>query len=225
LHPPPEGGIPHDPVHDYRDDADRRLFAPGPGGRPRAPALPVREITIFKDGHSLLLHEGELPVDESGAVLLDGLPQPSWDPSGPTPPSRKPRSPPSSPDTDRPRERDAATVADLLTANKGSLVTLGTNSRETVTGTLIAVNGTLAFVRTAEGLRPLLLNQIDTATFRDRNETHVAEDQDRTALTLRLDWGREPRAKTARVGMMYLQRASAGSRATRSTSTARAWPP
>ncbi|HZE96110.1 MAG TPA: hypothetical protein VE981_03715 [Planctomycetota bacterium] len=179
----------------------------GQEAAPRAPALPVREITIFKDGHSLLLHEGELPVDESGAVLLDGLPQPVLGSFWPY--SAEPKTPLASVVAGHRTvrvERDAATVADLLTANKGSLVTLGTNSRETVTGTLIAVNGTLAFVRTAEGLRPLLLNQIDTATFRDRNETHVAEDQDRTALTLRLDWGREPRAKTARVGMMYLQK-------------------
>jgi hypothetical protein len=36
----------------------------------------VKEVTVFKDGHALMLHEGRMPVDRSGDVLLDSLPAP-----------------------------------------------------------------------------------------------------------------------------------------------------
>ncbi|RYG70287.1 hypothetical protein EON80_08235 [bacterium] len=38
--------------------------------------LPVREVTVFKDGHAFVLHEGSLPVGNSGEVTLDYLPTP-----------------------------------------------------------------------------------------------------------------------------------------------------
>jgi hypothetical protein len=38
--------------------------------------MPVKEITIFKDGHALVMHEGKMPTDAAGNVLLDHLPTP-----------------------------------------------------------------------------------------------------------------------------------------------------
>src|SRR5207253_5508207 len=38
--------------------------------------MPVKEITIFKDGHACVLHEGKMPTDAAGNVLLDHLPTP-----------------------------------------------------------------------------------------------------------------------------------------------------
>jgi hypothetical protein len=38
--------------------------------------MPVKEVTVFKDGHAFLLHTGKLPVDQSGKVTMDYLPQP-----------------------------------------------------------------------------------------------------------------------------------------------------
>ena len=38
--------------------------------------MPVKEVTIFKDGHALMLHEGKMPVEGSGNVLMDYLPAP-----------------------------------------------------------------------------------------------------------------------------------------------------
>src|SRR4028119_1761762 len=38
--------------------------------------LPVREVTVFKDGHAFVLHEGALPVDAAGDIVLDNLPTP-----------------------------------------------------------------------------------------------------------------------------------------------------
>jgi len=38
--------------------------------------MPVKEVTVFKDGHAMVLHEGEMPTDADGNVLLDYLPTP-----------------------------------------------------------------------------------------------------------------------------------------------------
>jgi hypothetical protein len=54
-------------------------WAEGAGGA--APSgsigkLPIKELTIFKDGHALVLHAGKLPTNEAGNVVLDYLPSP-----------------------------------------------------------------------------------------------------------------------------------------------------
>src|SRR5687768_12493957 len=38
--------------------------------------MPVKEITVFKDGHAFVQHAGKMPVDDPGNVVLDALPQP-----------------------------------------------------------------------------------------------------------------------------------------------------
>ena len=38
--------------------------------------LPVKEITVFKDGHAFVLHEGYVRPNEAGDIVLDELPQP-----------------------------------------------------------------------------------------------------------------------------------------------------
>ncbi|MHC4559728.1 MAG: hypothetical protein ACYS80_20745, partial [Planctomycetota bacterium] len=38
--------------------------------------MPVREVTVFKDGHAFVLHEGKMPTNTDGNVMLDYLPRP-----------------------------------------------------------------------------------------------------------------------------------------------------
>ena len=38
--------------------------------------LPVKEVTVFKDGHSFVLHSGMMPTDAQGNVVMDYLPNP-----------------------------------------------------------------------------------------------------------------------------------------------------
>ena len=38
--------------------------------------LPIKELTVFKDGHAFVAHEGEMPTDEHGNVVMDYLPTP-----------------------------------------------------------------------------------------------------------------------------------------------------
>src|SRR5262249_19617009 len=38
--------------------------------------MPVKEVSIFKDGHAFVVHQGAMPTDAHGSVLLDYLPTP-----------------------------------------------------------------------------------------------------------------------------------------------------
>jgi hypothetical protein len=42
----------------------------------RALTLPIKEVTVFKDGHAFVLHEGKAATDARGDVVLDYLPAP-----------------------------------------------------------------------------------------------------------------------------------------------------
>src|SRR5688572_27059186 len=54
------------------------LFALAAASTAAQPAarLPVREVTIFKDGHAFVAHQGILPTDTNGNVQMDYLPSP-----------------------------------------------------------------------------------------------------------------------------------------------------
>ena len=51
------------------------LVAQAPAALPVA-KLPVREVTVFKDGHAYVIREAALPGDSGGKVALDELPVP-----------------------------------------------------------------------------------------------------------------------------------------------------
>ncbi|HMO22861.1 MAG TPA: hypothetical protein PKC98_18010, partial [Candidatus Melainabacteria bacterium] len=36
--------------------------------------IPVKEVTVFKDGHALVLHRGLMKTDTAGNVVMDDLP-------------------------------------------------------------------------------------------------------------------------------------------------------
>jgi hypothetical protein len=38
--------------------------------------MPIKEVTVFKDGHAFVVHQGRVPVDAKGHVVLDRLPTP-----------------------------------------------------------------------------------------------------------------------------------------------------
>ena len=38
--------------------------------------MPVKEVTVFKDGHAFVLHEGAMPTNGTGQVVMDYLPGP-----------------------------------------------------------------------------------------------------------------------------------------------------
>lgn len=54
----------------------RRAAAPQPVQLTALSTLPVREVTVFKDGHAFLLHEGRMSTDSEGCAHIDRLPTP-----------------------------------------------------------------------------------------------------------------------------------------------------
>src|SRR5687767_11773773 len=40
------------------------------------PRMPVKEVTVFKDGHAFVLHAGRVATSDAGHVVLDELPSP-----------------------------------------------------------------------------------------------------------------------------------------------------
>ena len=51
------------------------------GAEPAAPLgalakMPVKELTVFKDGHAFVVHQGAMPTDAAGNVVMDYLPTP-----------------------------------------------------------------------------------------------------------------------------------------------------
>jgi hypothetical protein len=51
-------------------------FAQQPAPAGALSKMPVKEITVFKDGHCLMLHRGAMPTNADGDVVLDSLPTP-----------------------------------------------------------------------------------------------------------------------------------------------------
>src|SRR3982751_784801 len=96
------------------------------GAEPAAPLsalakMPVKEITVFKDGHAFVLHEGAMPVDAAGDVRKHHLPTPVLGTFWPYSGDKRIRL---SSVSASPRrvlvERTALTVRELLEANPGA---------------------------------------------------------------------------------------------------------
>lgn len=171
-------------------------------------SLPVRELTVFKDGHAFVLQEGEVPVGENGDVLLDRLPRPvmgtfwpySAEPgaelvgvvAGTRPVSVT---------------RPALGLAELLRANVGSAISLTERSGRESTAILADLpdGGDVVLLRTEVGLRVVPLADVRDVVFHGEGETALAREEMRDLMTLDLAWQGAPRT-SARVGMAYLQK-------------------
>jgi hypothetical protein len=176
-----------------------------------ASRLPVREVTVFKDGHAFVLREGTAAVGEGGRVVLDDLPNPVlgtfWPYAAPGSGAPSLRS------VIAAREnvaaaRDAAGIPDLLAANVGASVRVRDAAQsppQWFDATVQSVRGSLVLFKTAEGLRPMDAARVADIVFvGDSAKTTLPDQQARDRLTLTLD-GAAAGGK-ATVGLMYLQR-------------------
>ena len=191
--------------------------------------LPIKELTVFKDGHAFVAHEGEMPTDEHGNVVMDYLPTPVvgtfW------PYSAEKRAKLTSVVASQKRvlvERTALSVRELLEANIGAeaiiaesgtnryaATILGVPSRSAEeqlainppnTGERLPEKGNLILLQTAEGVKALPIDRIQDVTFKQAHKAAAANEEFRTLLTLKLDWGNAKPAKAANVGLFYLQK-------------------
>lgn len=191
--------------------------------------LPIQEVTVFKDGHTLLLHEGTLPSDDAGRIHLDQLPSPVLGTFWPY--VRGEGAQLASVTASQQMvvvQRTALTQRELLEANAGARVSLRFGS-ERVEGIIEVVpvrtseellatggphqgtppaaeKGSLLLVRTTQGLRVLPIDSISDVTFLDEPKLKTSLQEPRHVLTLQLNRDGDDPSAMANVGMMYLQR-------------------
>ncbi len=187
--------------------------------------MPVREVTVFKDGHAFVMHRGTVVPDADGQVIVDYLPMPIlgayW---------------PFSADEKRPLQsvrsglhegsvsHPARDLLQLLQANIGAKVLIVEQNNERYTATILSVplRGEerpaatapedpanpwlplgLVMLETGAGTRVLPVSLIRDITFLSPPATDLTRRQDRHMLTMTLG-GKG--AAPAEVGMAYVQR-------------------
>ena len=189
------------------------------------PALPVREVTVFKDGHAYVIREMALPAGSNGKVVLDELPVPVlgtfW---------------PFAADGARlvaakaGRERvvkdlPAVSMVQLARANAGKNVVVVMDDKERIEGKLLAVperappkappeasppapvvytapEPPLLLVQTASGTRALSMARVRDLEVQGELAATVREEIEAERLTLTVDGG----GPAAKVGVMYVQK-------------------
>jgi len=191
--------------------------------------LPLKEVTVFKDGYAYVAQEGEAPVDDHGNVVLDYLPTPVIGTFWPYATDVRARLTGVVAGRKRVRvERTALNLREQLEANVGAEVIVnegGTNRYEAKIAGLpqrsaeelaaasppyseeqLPQPGELILLQTAEGLKALPIGRIQDITFKSPHQAAAANEEFRDLLTLRLDWGQAKPAASAQVGFFYLQK-------------------
>jgi len=191
--------------------------------------LPVREVTVFKDGHAFVQHQGALPTDANGDVLMDYLPTPVLGTFWPYSPDKDVKL--NSVVASQRRvliEHTALSLREMLEANPGAKVVITEANDKQYAAIIVGVpqrdvaeldttsppntdeklpqKGDIILLKTDAGLKVVSLGQIKDVTFKDGRKTAVSNEEFRNLLTLNLDWGRRKPEKTARMGLVYLQK-------------------
>lgn len=179
--------------------------------------LPVKEVTIFKDGHAYVLHEGSVKTDEYGNVVLDELPAPImgtfWAYSAD--PEQKLQCVISSRD-EVDVEKTAMTITDLLKSNTGKEILF----RDSYSGqyhqaTIVRVleeetqnqnsNNTIVLLKTREGTKAQPVQQLQNITFLEDPADKITHKITKDTMTLKLDQTSKT-SDTAQIGMAYIQK-------------------
>lgn len=190
-------------------------------------AMPIKEVSIFKDGHAFVLHEGKMPADADGNVTMDYLPRPIigtfWAYSAD---AKAGLTGVVSAKRVVPINRTALTIAELIEGNIGARVRVRDQSvyeatilgiptrssqelgRTSPPGTpeALSVRSDVVLLKVAEGVKIVPLGQIQEITFLTEPRTGLACEEFRDTMTLKLDWGKSEPAATADVGMVYVQK-------------------
>lgn len=191
--------------------------------------MPVKELVVFKDGHAYVLHEGDMPTDERGRVVLDYLPTPIlgtfWAYSA-SPQVKLQAVVAGQRRVDL--KRTALSLREMLEANVGARVVITEIAGTKHTGTILSVpfrspeeleatsppntgdklpqKGNILLLKTEEGTRAMNLDRVLDVVFLGECATLGTEWEFRNLLTLHLNWGNRQPQRTARVGMMYVQK-------------------
>lgn len=202
----------------------------GMGQAPQLSALsrlPVREVTVFKDGHAYVIHEGRVPVETDGEVRMDYLPTPIlgtfWAYSA------DPNTPARTVTAGIRRvvvERTALTVQDLIAANPGAQVMLREKGGKPYSARIVGFltrsaaeqeatdppnsdpklpeRSNVLLVQTERGVLTVPADRIDSVAFKNPPKDKLAQEEFRNVLSLAVPG--VSKGSQANVGLMYVQR-------------------
>jgi len=190
--------------------------------------MPVKEVTVFKDGHAFVVHEGRMPVDPTGYVVLDRLPAPILGTFWPYSAQRGVELTNVTASRRRqPAERTATDVRGLLAANPGATVDLVDVEGKSVSGrlrelpslpveerieegaageNLVPAPGFVVLLETADGVLAMPVDRVRSVTFRESPAPRYASEGYRQLLTLGFAWPGGRREREIDVGMAYVQK-------------------
>jgi hypothetical protein len=194
--------------------------------------MPVEEVTVFKDGHAFILHSGRMPVDETGSVVMDYLPNPVIGTFWPF--SAEKGAKLSATRSSRRKAlvpRTALTLKELIEANVGAdvrvtevsgtdkstysakILGLPTQSGDELesldipySGEKLSQRGDVVLLETDDGVKVVNLDRIQDISFVGDYKTELPREEFRNMLTLQLDWEGSSPQPEAEVGLLYLQR-------------------
>ena len=177
--------------------------------------LPVREVTVFKDGHAFLLREGDMPVDAEGDVVLDDLPTPVVGTFWPYQVGGKLRGVVAGQDAVE-VSRSALSIYELMKNNLGADVTVLESGDRRFDAKILDVpqppaptddkSGTIVLLGTKDGVRVRSVNSIGEIIFKNPPKQVTTEQQWSDRLRLQLEGKKRPLGQSAGVGMVYLQK-------------------
>jgi hypothetical protein len=189
--------------------------------------LPVKEVTVFKDGHAYVLHEGKVAVDSDGEIRMDYLPTPVlgtfWAYSADA------RTPIKKVTANRRRvqvERTALTLPEMVAANIGAEVSVREKSGRQHDGKIEGIpersaseleqydppnagprlpeRSNVVMLSTHAGYVTVPMEQIDEITFKQSPKKHVIQEEFRNLLALYMPG--IAKGEQANVGLMYVQK-------------------
>ncbi|HLK55533.1 MAG TPA: hypothetical protein VKU00_03165 [Chthonomonadaceae bacterium] len=191
--------------------------------------MPVKEITVFKDGHAFVLHAGKMPTDAAGNVQMDYLPMPVIGTFWPYSADKNVKL---SAVTASPRlvkiEHTALNQQELIDANPGAEVHITERNGKSYTAQIVGVPersseeqektsppnsgeklpeaGSVLLLKIGSSTTVLPRDAIQELTFMGAYKRTLAREEFRNLLTLKLEWPGGKAAKSADVGMVYLQK-------------------
>jgi hypothetical protein len=191
--------------------------------------MPIREVTVFKDGHAFVVHQGRLATDTTGHVVLDRLPAPVLGTFWPFSAERDVKLTAVTASRSLVRaEQSAIDVRGLLDANPGAAVELVDVDGKTISGRikdlpsrraeglrdmegaperdLVPSRSGMVLLESSQGVLALPLERIRSVLFRDDPADKYPIDSYRSLLTLTLAWPDAGSRRQVEVGMAYLQK-------------------
>lgn len=190
--------------------------------------LPVKEVTVFKDGHAFVLHAGRMATDGGGNVVLDQLPAPVIGTFWPYVAERGVRlASVTASRRDVSVERTALDLRQLIEGNPGAPVVVtevkGASYKATIVGVptpgaeealppgaaapepKVERVASVVLLESDGGTKVVKLDEIQDVRFTGAFRKTLAREQAFDLLTLRLDWEGK-REQQAEVGLVYLQK-------------------